>query len=262
LSYATALSFLEEKRGGSLPAGAFAANGGILKMRIARLLGLNEAPTFPRTTAVILLAIASIGAGLIALIAHGAARAQSVASQGDSSSNEAVTNEVTGRVQVRKLTIVSGDLSRAEQLQIIQAYQGNTYPLRELMQRIRQGLRDRGYVNATVEILQPASVPSGPPPQPMDVSVQVSAGAQYTLSGFSIVGAQALSQDEIIRQFPLHPGDLFNATAIGKGLDNLKKLYGSRGYVNFGARPRLQMDDVRHAVTLILAINEGRPGAA
>jgi outer membrane protein insertion porin family len=93
----------------------------------------------------------------------------------------------------------------------------------------------------------------------MDISIQVSAGAQYTLGGFSIKGAQAFSQDEIIQQFPLHPGDLFSATAIQEGLVRLKKLYGSKGYVNFGMIPRPQMDDIRHTVTLTLDISEGKP---
>jgi outer membrane protein assembly factor BamA len=50
---------------------------------------------------------------------------------------------------------------------------------------------------------------------------------------------------------------LFNATAIGKGLDNVKKLYASKGYLQFGAIPRPQFDEVRHTITLILDISEG-----
>jgi outer membrane protein assembly factor BamA len=165
-------------------------------------------------------------------------------------------------VQVHSLTIDSNDLSESDRVEIVRAYQGGTYPLQELMQRIRQNMRDRGYAKATVEIRQPASAPSGPPPQSMDVSVRVAAGALYTLSGFSIEGAQAFSQNEIIQQFPLHPGDLFSATAIAKGLDHLKGFYGSKGYVHFGVIPRLEMDDFRHTVILILDIKEGKPIAA
>lgn len=161
-------------------------------------------------------------------------------------------------VQVRSLTIVSDDLPKSDQLQIVQKYQGRAYPLEELKERIRQNVRDLGYAKARVEFLQPSATPSGRPPQSMDISVRVSAGAQYRLSGFSINGAQAFSQDEIIRQFPIHPGALFNATAIGKGLDSLKDLYGAKGYVNFGVIPRMQFDDVRQTVTLVLDINEGK----
>jgi GWxTD domain-containing protein len=77
LAYAKALTFLEAQRGPA-PAGAMAATGGVLKMRIARLLGVNENPVFPRTAAVILLAVAGAVAGLAVLQA---ARAQSAPEQ-------------------------------------------------------------------------------------------------------------------------------------------------------------------------------------
>jgi GWxTD domain-containing protein len=185
-----------------------------------------------------------------------------IASATPASQSQGAASTSNVPVNVRKLTIVSDDLPEFARYQIVQEYQGRAYPLDELMERIRQNLRDRGYAKAIVGFLQPASAPSGPPPQSMDVSVLVSAGAQYTLSGFSVEGAQAFSQDEIIQQFSVHPGDLFNATAIQQGLDHLRKLYGSKGYVNLGIIPELKIDDVRHAVTVVLNIREGKTAAA
>jgi beta-lactamase regulating signal transducer with metallopeptidase domain len=268
LAYAKALSFLEERRS-PVPAGAFGSTGGVLKMRIARLLGLNQPPVFPRTPALILLVLAAATAGVAV---WGSARAQSMPSQEETTSkqgssakspinSQSAVSPADTPVQVRSLTINSVDLPESDRVEIVRAYQGGTYTLQELMERIRQNVLDRGYLGATVKSLPPASAPAGQPPQPMDISIQISAGAQYTLSGFSIEGVQAFSQDEIIQQFPLHPGDRFSATSIFKGLDGLKKLYRSKGYVNFGAIPRLQMDDVRHTVTLILDIKEGKPTA-
>ena len=164
-------------------------------------------------------------------------------------------------MNVRKLTIVSDDLPKSEQLGIVQEYQGRAYPLEELKERIRQNLRDRGYAKARAEILQPSAAPSGPAPR-ADVSIQISAGAQYTLAGFSVEGAQAFSQSEIIQQFPLHSGDLFSATAIQKGLESLLKLYKAKGYLNLGVIPQMRIDDVRHTVTLVLDISEGKATAA
>jgi beta-lactamase regulating signal transducer with metallopeptidase domain len=269
LAYAKALNFLEERRS-PVPAGAFGAAGGVLKMRIARLLGLNQPPVFPLTPALILLVLAAATAGLVVL---GSARAESMPLQRGTTSNESApakspiksqsaVSPANIAVQVRSLTIDSDDLPESDRIEIVQAYQGSTYPLEELKERVRQKMLDRGYVKARVEFLQSESAPAGQPPQPMDISLQISAGAQYTLSGFSIKGVQAFSQDEIIRQFPVHPGDLLNATEIRKGLDSLRKLYASKGYVHFGAIPRLQMDDVRHTVNLILDIQEGNPTAA
>ncbi len=38
-------------------------------------------------------------------------------------------------------------------------------------------------------------------------------------------------------QFNMKDGDYFNATLIGKGLENLRKAYGQLGYINFTAVP-------------------------
>ena len=44
-------------------------------------------------------------------------------------------------------------------------------------------------------------------------------------------------------QFNLKDGDWFNATLIGKGLDNLQEAYGQTGYINFGAIPKPVFDE-------------------
>jgi hypothetical protein len=77
IAYARALSFLEERRSPAV-AGALGATGGELKMRIARLLNVNQSPVSRRTPAVILLLFAAALAGLAA---WGSARAQSTAPQ-------------------------------------------------------------------------------------------------------------------------------------------------------------------------------------
>lgn len=269
LAYAKALTYLEERRG-PIPTGAFAANGGVLKRRIARLLSVDQPPAFPRTAAALLLMIAATTA---ALAAWGVAHAQSpqlqqAATQGQRSSvKEPAMPRHPGPsqgvpVRVRSLTIESSDLPEGLRLEIVRAFEGGAYPLDELMERIRQELRDRGYVDANVAILKPSAAPSGPPPQPVDVSARIAAGAQYRFGGISVEGAHAFSEKEVVRQFPLHSGDLFNATAIGKGLDRLKQLYASKGYVHFGAIPRLKMDEASHKASLMLDIREGHATAA
>jgi GWxTD domain-containing protein len=63
LAYAKALSFLEERRG-SLAVAALGANGGVLAMRIKRLLGYREPPTYSWLTATTLLAVVVAAAAL------------------------------------------------------------------------------------------------------------------------------------------------------------------------------------------------------
>ncbi len=63
LAYAKALSFLEEHRSFS-PVVALGANGGVLAMRIRRLLGCKETPVVSRMAAAMLLTIVITAAGL------------------------------------------------------------------------------------------------------------------------------------------------------------------------------------------------------
>ena len=63
LAYAKALSFLEERRGAS-PVVALGANGGVLAMRIKRMLGYKEPPAYSWLTATTLCAVVVAAAAL------------------------------------------------------------------------------------------------------------------------------------------------------------------------------------------------------
>ena len=68
LAYAKALTFLEQARI-PMPACALGATGGVMKLRITRLLGINQSTNFPRTFAAMLLVLAGVSAGLAAVSA-------------------------------------------------------------------------------------------------------------------------------------------------------------------------------------------------
>jgi bla regulator protein blaR1 len=76
LAYARALSLLEERRS-PIPAGAFGATGGVLKKRIARLLGFEPPPIFPPAAALLLLLACAVAGVAAARAVAQAAPAQS-----------------------------------------------------------------------------------------------------------------------------------------------------------------------------------------
>lgn len=87
LAYAKALSFLEERRF-TCPTMALGANGGVLAMRIRRLLGSKEVPAVSQTAAITLLAITLCAVGFTVV---GVARAQ--AGQPQAKENAASSTE-------------------------------------------------------------------------------------------------------------------------------------------------------------------------
>ena len=263
LAYAKALSSLEARRN-SVPAGALAATGGAFKMRITRLLGLHQPVVFSSSAVAILLMFVITTAGLTV---WGSVQGQTMPSQKGTTPSE----EPPGKTQhtqssppavsivyVRTLTIDSNDLPSFEHVQIVQTFQGTTYPLEELTERIRRDLQDRGYARATVDLVKPASLPIRERPQSANVLVRASAGIRYTLSNISVEGEHILSQEAVLKLFPIHPGEQFSSTAISDGLVRLRDLYVAKGYSEFTAVPDLQTDDGHHLATVTISINEGK----
>ncbi len=53
-------------------------------------------------------------------------------------------------------------------------------------------------------------------------------------------------------------GDIFNADMVRKGLEDLRKVYGALGYINFTAVPDTTVDEEHKLITLKIDIEEGK----
>ncbi|MGH9598444.1 MAG: outer membrane protein assembly factor BamA, partial [Terracidiphilus sp.] len=133
---------------------------------------------------------------------------------------------------------------------------------------VRQAYRDKGYADAAVE--QPITQIRNQgglnwftfrpnTGKRIDILLPIEEGSRYRLGTITFTGNNPRFNVRALRAtFPIKDGDWFNATAIGKGLDNLKKAYGSDGYINFGAIPKLTYNDKKHTVSLNIDIDEGK----
>lgn len=131
----------------------------------------------------------------------------------------------------------------------------------ELAERIRFRLRDTGFALSEVGGPQITRVRPAQSACNADVRFAVPTGAQYRLGGITFTagsGDSIFPSTQLRAQFPLEDGAIFNATAIGKGLEKLKDLYGSAGYANFGAIPKLQYDKTHHIFSLTIDMDQGR----
>lgn len=159
-------------------------------------------------------------------------------------------------VQLRTLTL-TGNVPDALRQQIVSALQGGEYYSGDLQERVRQKMREAGYYEARVLDPEQTDVKQQKGIEIVDVSVRVVAGDLYKLGELKITGASAFPADQLRKQFPVESGSLFNAAAVAKGLDQLKTLYQSHGYVNFGAIPKGDVDEEHHIVNLTIDIDEG-----
>ena len=141
--------------------------------------------------------------------------------------------------------------------------------LEEDTERVRIAYRDKGYYTAAIEEPKTQIRDQGGlnwftfrpnKGKRIDILMPVEEGARYRLGTITFTGNKAVNNPRALRAtFAAKDGDWFNATLIGKGLENLKKAYGQLGYINFGAIPKPVFDEQKKTVSLEIDIDEGKP---
>jgi outer membrane protein insertion porin family len=79
------------------------------------------------------------------------------------------------------------------------------------------------------------------------------------IAGIKVIGARAFNEAQIKLSLGLVPGQVYNEDQLRMGFENLKRIYGTRGYVNFTAEPRFDFDEQQKVVNLTIEIDEDRP---
>jgi outer membrane protein assembly factor BamA len=91
----------------------------------------------------------------------------------------------------------------------------------------------------------------------VDAIVPVTPGNVYLASGVDVKGNAAIGIDQIMPLLHLTPGQPANALRLLRDLEDLKKLYRSRGYMTVQVKPDPQFDDDKSTVRYELRILEG-----
>jgi outer membrane protein insertion porin family len=93
----------------------------------------------------------------------------------------------------------------------------------------------------------------------VDILIPVEEGERYHLGHITFTSNKAIPYTPLLRaQFAIKDGDWFNGKLFAKGLDNLRKLYGAHGYINFVGTPVPTFDDATHVVNLNIDCEEGK----
>jgi len=93
----------------------------------------------------------------------------------------------------------------------------------------------------------------------VDILIPVEEGERYRLGHITFSGNKAITNTRVLRaQFPIKDGDWFNGKLFYKGTENLRKLYGSYGYINFTGVPTPTFDDVHHIINMTIDCDEGK----
>jgi len=168
-------------------------------------------------------------------------------------------SEAAAKIRVHRLSIEANSLPNDDRERITHSLEHCTCLQEELWPRILMAFRDLGYFKALVDEPKVSIVGQTEGTKDVDVSVKVDEGAQYRLGEIRIEKAVLFPADRLRNLFSLQTGDLFNATHIGEGLEQMRKLYATEGYVDFVATPTPRIDESRRTVDLVIQVDEGKP---
>jgi outer membrane protein insertion porin family len=90
------------------------------------------------------------------------------------------------------------------------------------------------------------------------ITIKIEENKQYRVGNVKVTGARQFSEAEIKDALGMVPGEIFNEERFRKGFENLKKQYGSRGYINFTAVPAQGFDEANNLINLNINIEEDR----
>jgi len=97
------------------------------------------------------------------------------------------------------------------------------------------------------------------PGKRVDITMVVQEGDKFYLRNFNFVGMKLFrTPDLIARQvFRMAPGDVFSTEKLQKGLDDLRKLYGNFGYIDFVPSPDPEVVPGKDQIDLTIDVDEG-----
>src|SRR5215475_10715816 len=91
------------------------------------------------------------------------------------------------------------------------------------------------------------------------ITLKIAEGSQYRVGDLRISGNRLFDEDTIKKVLGLNSGDVFNEVRLRDNFLQLRKLYGTKGYVNFTAIPSQGFDEKNKVVNLGINIEEDKP---
>jgi len=114
-----------------------------------------------------------------------------------------------------------------------------------------------GYLRATFADPQAKVVQTEENEVLVDVTFPLELGPQYKLTEVAISGNKSIAVDTLRKLIQLKIDQPADAIELGHGMDNIKNLYGTRGYMAAALNVAPELDDAQHTVKYRLTISEG-----
>lgn len=144
--------------------------------------------------------------------------------------------------------------------------------LEEDKDRVRQAYQDKGYFTARVLDQKVTlrdtggkgfKIPLFKPNKPgkrADIILPVEEGRQYRLNKITYQGVKFFRTPESLTKglFQMQEGDVFSTARLRKGLEQMRKLYGEFGFIDFVPEPSFDIIPNSDKIDLTLTADEGK----
>ena len=93
-----------------------------------------------------------------------------------------------------------------------------------------------------------------------DLTLTMEEGLKYKLHSISFTGVKFFRTPEALMRplFGMGQGDVFSTAKLRKGIENMRKLYGEFGFIDFVAEPSFDPDTKNGTVDMSLSVDEGK----
>lgn len=168
----------------------------------------------------------------------------------------------TAKVVVEEIVISNDSILSSEHLQqlrqeITQHNYGNNAE-DEIASRAVNELQIDGYFKAQVATLDLRVLSEMPDQRTVSATLRVDEGLQYRLQQIDFVHNKVFTSPQLRQAFAVKDHDVFDTEKIRLGLEALRKLYASEGYINSIPVPHVATNDQAATATLSLDIDEGK----
>jgi len=144
--------------------------------------------------------------------------------------------------------------------------------LEEDQQRLEEFYKDNGYfeahaIGAKVTVVDTGGgkwrlplILSNNPGKGANIHISIEEGRLYHLNNINFVGVKLFRTPETLMRpvFQMSSGDVFSTAKLRKGFEELRKLYGNFGYIDFVAEPNIEPVPNTDKVDLTLNFDEGK----